>query len=481
MAFSSLLLLPGLALILLIQGTWLKNADSHWIRSDSYKRNLKAKVLIHRALIVSLIVATAVAFMSPYTQLPGLLQGLVVTLILMLPVLLYLWLVKLKASAEKPALNEYEKLRRDKDRGFSDHSPRTARDVDTANKPTSKTASIGEDFQARHLNRPTRVSQASVSTAGKSNRVSSTVHSASANASPKKASPSKASPSKASPSKASPYNVRPINASPADLSLTNVSPTRVSLTDRAPVDVSPIDMSAIDASTVDVLLTSVNNANVLEISGSETTKAKHKPQYLANKTLDVHGDAPLYEEAGSMLDETLQFDMTLSMEEQLYNIDNSIEYIDIGVDESANNDDTGSPEKAEVKNSDDQALNVTLKKADTELALHTEKQETMPAVLYSELTKKLSVLQKDKTRLQKLVIAQKALIDTEVLSRKKSQVMAKDAMTILRRVREGERATRKIARNEQRKRQRLEADNAALAKQLKNALSTRRIKEDSEF
>jgi len=213
----------------------------------------------------------------------------------------------------------------------------------------------------------------------------------------------------------------------------------------------------------------------------KTTKTKRGSQPLANKTLDTHGEEPVYEEAGPMLDETLQFDMTLSMEEQLYNIDNSIEYIDIGVDDSANSDDAGAPENADIKHSDDQALNASLRTADTGLASHTEKQETMPAVLYGELTKKLSVLQKDKTRLQKLVIAQKALIDSEVLSRRKSQVMAQDAMNILRRVREGERHTRKIARNEQRKRQRLEADNASLAKQLKNALSTRRIREDSEF
>lgn len=425
MAFSSLLLLPALALILLIQGTWLKNTDSHWIRSDSYKRNLKAKVLLHRALIVSLLIGTAVAFMSPFAQLHVLLQGLLVTLLLMIPVLLYLWIVRLKAPAEKPALSLYEKLRQDKDQDFSDSPPRTARDIDTAPITKNRTAITSDDFQTGHLSRPARMSQNSSSIAGKLNRVAATDQS-----------------------------------------------------------VPPIDMSAIDASTVDVLLTDIDNANVLESSTTKTTKTTKKKlgsQPLANKTLDTHGEEPVYEEAGPMLDETLQFDMTLSMEEQLYNIDNSIEYIDIGVEESANSDDAGAPENADIKHSDDQALNATLKTADTELASHTEKQETMPAVLYGELTKKLSVLQKDKTRLQKLVIAQKALIDSEVLSRRKSQVMAQDAMNILRRVREGERHTRKIARNEQRKRQRLEADNASLAKQLKNALSTRRIKEDSEF
>lgn len=84
-------------------------------------------------------------------------------------------------------------------------------------------------------------------------------------------------------------------------------------------------------------------------------------------------------------------------------------------------------------------------------------------------------LHKEKIRLHKLVIAQKAVIESEKLSHEKTRVLAKDAVTIMRRARKGQEFAEKIARRERSERQRLESDNVKLQRQLKNALSTRRV------
>ena len=94
--FTWLLLLPVIAAALIFQGTWLDDGKSAKGRPKRYQRRLTAKILIHRTLIVNLLLATFFVYTSSLTILPDIVQGLLLTAILMLPVFAYLLFVVFK-------------------------------------------------------------------------------------------------------------------------------------------------------------------------------------------------------------------------------------------------------------------------------------------------------------------------------------------------------------------------------------------------
>ena len=99
--FSWLLLLPVIAGILIFQGTWLDDGKSANGRPKKYQRRLRAKILIHRTLIVNLLLATFFVYTSSLTILPTVVQGLLLTVLLMLPVFVYLLIAVFKWPANK--------------------------------------------------------------------------------------------------------------------------------------------------------------------------------------------------------------------------------------------------------------------------------------------------------------------------------------------------------------------------------------------
>ena len=102
--FSWLLLLPVIAGILTLQGTWLDDGKSAKGRPKRYQRRLTAKILIHRTLIVNLLLATFFVYTSSLTFLPDVAQGVLLTVILMLPVFAYLLIVVFKWPGNKKTL-----------------------------------------------------------------------------------------------------------------------------------------------------------------------------------------------------------------------------------------------------------------------------------------------------------------------------------------------------------------------------------------
>ena len=99
--FSWLLLLPVIAGVLIFQGTWLEDGKSANGRPKKYQRRLRAKILIHRTLIVNLLLATFFVYTSSLTILPTIVQGLLLTVLLMLPVFAYLLIAVFKWPTNK--------------------------------------------------------------------------------------------------------------------------------------------------------------------------------------------------------------------------------------------------------------------------------------------------------------------------------------------------------------------------------------------
>ena len=96
---------------------------------------------------------------------------------------------------------------------------------------------------------------------------------------------------------------------------------------------------------------------------------------------------------------------------------------------------------------------------------------TILTTSFGELTDMVSGLQNDKLKLQKLVITQKAVMDTLRQRYQKAQVMTQDGLAAMRKDRAVARAALRVARRERDERLRLEADNAEIRKQLASAMS----------
>lgn len=99
-----------------------------------------------------------------------------------------------------------------------------------------------------------------------------------------------------------------------------------------------------------------------------------------------------------------------------------------------------------------------------------------------EINQLVTTLTKDKLRLQKLVIAQQAAIESERQSHDKSRTVARDAIRIMRDARDAQKMAEKLARRERTERKRIEQQYKSVASALDNALSiieTRKKQADS--
>lgn len=349
MAFSGLLLLPAIAAILIFQGTWLDNGFAARGRPKKFQRRLKAKVLIHRSLIVSLLFATFIVFTSTLTVLSQLVQGLLVTVLLMLPVLAYLLLAYLftevlnwRGEKTPPAVNTFEQH--------------------VLQNSTEPARHMAHSFQS---------------------------------------------------GKQSPTFKH------------GIPELATQFHDVEPHQVTPL-------------------------------------KKLGNGSSEEHSDSAI--------------DHTLNLDEQMDSIDRSVDHADIGAEALADISEFSVPSSVSHTHVPRQnTLAAAQEDFESDLALRTADQETSPITQYGELTKMVVRLQNEKIKLQKLTIAQKAMIETERRRNQKSQVMAQDAMTVMRSARKKANDAIKIARYERRKRQRLEADYAKARVQIENAMSAKRI------
>ncbi len=88
-----------------------------------------------------------------------------------------------------------------------------------------------------------------------------------------------------------------------------------------------------------------------------------------------------------------------------------------------------------------------------------------------EINQLVTTLTKDKLRLQKLVIAQQAAIESERQSHDQSRTVARDAIKIMRDARVAQKTAEKLARRERTERKRIEQQYKSVANALDNALS----------
>ena len=360
MSQTWLFLLPVIAVLVAFNGTWRESGRKHKHRSRKFRRRRNAIVLTHRALIASLLLATIIAFFSPIEFPPALAQGVILTALFMVPVVLFVL---------KPALKAPVDTSKQRNNSIQDDEPdKTSKQRKANNQAPDISSARAHRNQSVDLWLDTQVSDA-----------------------------------------------------------------------RWTEDSDVVPQSNQLYASVD--------------------------QISANESLNT-GDAGL--------DETLSLDQTLSLEQQMENIDDAVLHLDLGLDGYT---DIYSDAVDDGLTDHDRATNAAISMARNSIrsgsALTKSNGDNLPARSYGELTELVAGLHKDKIRLQKLVIAQKAVLDAEKQSHQKTRVLAKDAMMVMRKAREGQRIAEKLARRERSQRKRLEEDYVKVRKQLDNALSTR--------
>ncbi len=95
MTFSALYVLPALAILILIQGSWIANRAKHKHRSRKHQQRARHRVLFFRALVVALILATALTKAWPLQPLLEIVQGVMITVAIMIPICVYIVINKL--------------------------------------------------------------------------------------------------------------------------------------------------------------------------------------------------------------------------------------------------------------------------------------------------------------------------------------------------------------------------------------------------
>ena len=360
MSQTWLFLLPVIAVLVAFNGTWRESRRKHKHRSRKFKRRRNAIVLTHQALIASLLLAPIIAFFSPIEFPPALAQGVILTALFMLPVVLFVLMPALKAP------------------------------VDTSKQRNNSVQNHKPDERAKQREVKNQAPDSSLARAHRSQSV--------------------------------------------DLWLD----------------------------------TQVSDATYTE----DSEVVRHSNKLYASVDQISSNDSLKTADAG--LDETLSLDQTLSLEQQMENIDDAVLHLDLGLDGYT---DIYSDAVDDGLTDHDRATNAAISMARDSIRsgsqLTRSNGDNLPARSYGELTELVAGLHKDKIRLQKLVIAQKAVLDAEKQSHQKTRVLAKDAMSVMRKAREGQRIAEKLARRERSQRKRLEADYIKMRKQLENALSTR--------
>lgn len=164
-------------------------------------------------------------------------------------------------------------------------------------------------------------------------------------------------------------------------------------------------------------------------------------------------------------DDDYDYETPAELQEQLDKVSELVQTHDLS-------DHSSSPKQArknwrEIRESHDRhtAESKDLISVDASNASDLEKLST------GEITTLVANLRKDKTRLQKLVIAQQAAIDSERQAHDQSRTVARDAIKIMRDAREAQKFAEKLARRERSERRRIEQQYKKVAGALDNALS----------
>lgn len=169
-------------------------------------------------------------------------------------------------------------------------------------------------------------------------------------------------------------------------------------------------------------------------------------------------------------------DQTLSVSKQMETLDDLVDFHDIG--EHNDQAQVTGPDAQPAYNPLEKAIAVARHAILEEPGIQDYSSENLPAKSRIELSEMVVRLRNDKMKLQKLVIAQKSVIDSEKQAHERTRVVVKDAISVMRHARHGQRIAEKIARRERAERQRLEKDYVKVRRALDNALSTLKAKSE---
>ncbi|ASJ75072.1 hypothetical protein [Granulosicoccus antarcticus] len=164
-------------------------------------------------------------------------------------------------------------------------------------------------------------------------------------------------------------------------------------------------------------------------------------------------------------------DQTLSVGEQLETLDELVDFHDIG-DSRFGAPGADEPNSWLLHNPLEKAIAIAREGMLEEPGIQDYSTENLPAKSRIELSEMVVRLRNDKMKLQKLIIAQKAVIDSEKQAHERTRVVVKDAISVMRHARHGQRIAEKVARRERAQRLRVEKDYIKVRRQLDNALST---------
>lgn len=359
MTFSALYLLPAVAVLIILQGSLVFIRGNLQYRSRRFQRRVRSRALFYRCLVVSLLVATLMTKLWNPPGLPLIVQGVLITVALMIPVALYTMVVYLQTRSS----------------GNQTTAQTRSSDADNTNEQSAAAAAVPDVMPVKHTT-----------------------------AERKKKTRTKAAP-KATP--------------------------------------------------------------------KATAQASSKPEARSRTNTSLHSrqSQQRQSEAEQSQTEESALDQTLSVDEQLESLDDLVDFHDIGNEAYAPADEAEMTSN-EVINPLEKAIAIAREGILEEPLSPDYANENLPARSSTELAEMVVRLRSDKMKLQKLVIAQKAVIDAEKQAHERTRVVVKDAISVMRHARHGQRIAEKIARRERAERQRLEKDFDKVKRQLDNALST---------
>ena len=361
MTFSALYLLPAVAVVIILQGSLVFIRGNLQYRSRRFQRRARSRALFYRCLVVSLLVATLMTKLWNPPGLPLIVQGVLITVALMIPVALYTMVVYLQT------------------RSSGNQATAQTRSSDADNTNEQSAAAAVDVMPAKHTT-----------------------------AERKKKTRTKAAPK----------------------------------------------------ATAQATAQAAAQASSKPEANSRTNTSLHSRQSLQRQS-----------EAEQSQTEESALDQTLSVDEQLESLDDLVDFHDIGNEAYAPVDEAEMTSN-EVINPLEKAIAIAREGILEEPLSPDYANENLPARSSTELAEMVVRLRSDKMKLQKLVIAQKAVIDAEKQAHERTRVVVKDAISVMRHARHGQRIAEKIARRERAERQRLEKDFDKVKRQLDNALST---------
>ena len=157
-------------------------------------------------------------------------------------------------------------------------------------------------------------------------------------------------------------------------------------------------------------------------------------------------------------------DSPAEVQDQLDRVGDMVQSYDLDDAAIANSDEEDARQK--IRDTHDQQSAIS-----TELMTTDSSGTDLAQMSTSEVTQLVTNLRQSKMRLQKLVIAQQAAMDTERRAHDQSRTVARDAIKIMRDSRQAQKTAEKLARRERTERQRIELKYKEVAGALENAKS----------